>query len=79
MMVMAEAYDGAGSGLVGGLAIGMIASIGIAAFTVIMGITSTYGGGMVAKVGENFMILVGVMGGITLVGGLLGFVMGRRS
>jgi hypothetical protein len=79
VMMMPEAYDGAGSGLVGGLAIGMIVSLGIAAFTVITGITSTFGGGMLAQIGDSFMILVGVMAGVTLVGGVLGFVLGRRS
>ena len=79
LMMMPEAYDGAGSGLVGGLAIGMIVSASIAAFTVIMGITSSYGGGMVSKIGENFTVVLGVMAGVTLLGGILGWVLGRRS
>jgi hypothetical protein len=79
VMVLPEAYDGSGSGLVGGLAIGMIVSIGIAAFTVISGITTTQGGGMLSSIGDNFTILLGVMGGVTLVAAILGFVLGRRS
>lgn len=79
MMVAVEAYDGAGSGLVGGLAIGIILSIAIAAFTVIVGITSTYGGGLMSTIGDNFMILLGVMAGVMLIAGVLGVVLGKRS
>jgi len=79
VLMMPEAYDGAGSGLVGGLAIGMIVSIGIAAFTVIMGLTSTTGGGMVAVIGDKFMILIGVMAGVTLLAAVIGWVLGKRT
>lgn len=79
VMVLPEAYDGAGSGLVGGLAIGMIISIGIAAFAVITGLVSTVGGGMLSLIGDNFMIILGVMGGVTLLGGVIGWALGRRS
>lgn len=79
VMMLPEAYDGAGSGLVGGLAIGMIVSIGIAAFAVISGLVSTFGGGMLAVIGDNFMVLLGVMGGVTLLGGGIGWAIGRRS
>jgi excisionase family DNA binding protein len=79
MMVAGEAYDGAGSGLVGGLAIGVIVSTLLAAFTVIVGLTSTHGGGLISTIGDNFMILLGVMAGITLIAGILGLVLGKRS
>lgn len=78
-MVMAEAYDGAGSGLVGGLALGMVVAIGLAAFTIIMGMTSTSGGGMVEWMGENFWMVVGIGGGVTLIAAILGWVLGKRS
>ena len=57
-MVHAEAYDGAASGWVGGLALGAIIAVGVAAFTLIMGLTSTAGGGMVGTFGDKFMIIV---------------------
>ena len=79
VVVLHEVYDGAGSGLVGGLAIGMIISIAIAAFTVIVGITSTYGGGLMTTIGDNFMILLAVMGGVTLIAAVVGMVVGKRS
>lgn len=79
MLVAMEAYDGAGSGLVGGLAIGVIVSTLIAAFTVIVGLTTTHGGGLLASIGDNFMILLGVMLGVTVLGGIIGLVLGKRS
>lgn len=78
-MVMVESYDGAGSGLVGGLAIGSILSLAVAAFAVIMGITTTHGGGLLSTLGDNFMIILGVMAGLTLVCAVLGWVLGKRS
>lgn len=79
MLVMVEAYDGAGSGLVGGLALGMIASIGVAAFAIIMGITSTAGGGILSTLGDNFWAVVGAGAGVTLLAAIIGWVLGRRS
>jgi excisionase family DNA binding protein len=79
MMVAVEAYDGAGSGLIGGLAIGIIVSTLIAVFTVIVGLTTTHGGGLLSSIGDNFMILLGVMLGVTVLGGIIGLVLGKRS
>jgi hypothetical protein len=79
MLMVAEPYDGAGSGLVGGLAIGMIAAGGVAAFAVIMAMTSTLGGGSLTFFADNFWAVVGGAAGITLVAAILGWVLGRRS
>lgn len=78
-MVMAEPYDGPGSGLVGGLSIGVIVAVGIAAFTIIMSMTSTAGGGLVSTIGNSFMILIGVMVAVPIIGAILGFVLGKRN
>ncbi len=78
-MIAAEPYDGAGSGLVGGLAIGVTISAALAAFVVISGITSTAGGGLVAAMAGLFMPLIGIMAGVTLVTAVLGWVLGRKS
>lgn len=78
-MIAAEPYDGAGSGLVGGLAIGITISAAIAAFVVISGITSTAGGGLVATMAGLFMPLIGIMAGVTVVAAVLGWVLGRKS
>lgn len=79
MMMVAEAYDGAGSGLVGGFSIGMIACAIIAGFTLLVGLTTTAGGGLLNAVGQNFMILVGVMALVTLLSAGVGFMLGKRS
>ncbi|MDI1290754.1 MAG: helix-turn-helix domain-containing protein, partial [bacterium] len=63
MLVAAEPYDGLWSGIGGGLAVAMIVALGIAGFTVIIGFTST-AGGFVSSLGDSFMILLGIMGGV---------------
>lgn len=76
--VAAEVYDGPGSGLVGGLALGAIVALGVAAFTLIMGMTGS-GGGMLQTIGDKFMILVGVAAGVSLVAALVGWFLGKKS
>ena len=78
-MVAAEPYDGTASGWTGGLALGAIVAIGIAAFTLIIGLTSTAGGGMLTTIGENYMILVGAAAGLLILFAGVGFVLGKRS
>jgi hypothetical protein len=78
-MVAAEPYDGAGSGWVGGLALGAIIAVSIAAFTLIVGLTSTAGGGMLKTIGDNFMILVGVAAGLPILFAIIGLLIGKRS
>ena len=73
-----EVYDGAGSGLVGGLALGATVALGIAAFTLIMGMTGS-GGGILETIGEKYMILVGIAGGVALVAALVGWMLGKKS
>jgi excisionase family DNA binding protein len=78
MLVAAEPYDGLWSGIGGGLAIAMIVALGIAGFTVIIGFTST-AGGFVSSLGDSFMILLGIMGGVLVLATLAGFFLGKRS
>lgn len=77
-MVMAEQYDGAGSGLVGGLAIGTTISAAIGAFVLISGLTSTAGGGLISSISGLFMPLLGAMVAITVIATILGFVLGKK-
>jgi hypothetical protein len=74
----AEVYDGPGSGLVGGLALGAIVALGVAAFTLIMGMTGS-GGGMIKTIGDNFMILIGVAAGVSLIAAVVGWLLGKKS
>jgi len=78
-MVAAEPYDGVASGWMGGLALGAIVAIGIAAFTLIIGLTSTAGGGMLKTIGDQYMILVAVAAGCLILFAGVGFVLGKRS
>ncbi|GDX98156.1 hypothetical protein LBMAG48_05600 [Phycisphaerae bacterium] len=74
-----EVYDGPGSGLVGGLAVGAIAALAVAAFTLIAGMNSTTGGGLVATIGNSMFIIVGVCALIALLGAGIGWFLGKKS
>ncbi|HRJ49483.1 MAG: helix-turn-helix domain-containing protein [Phycisphaeraceae bacterium] len=76
--VAVEAYDGAGSGLVGGLAFGMAASALLAVFVLTLGLWST-GGSMMDVLGSNMWALVGGAAGLTLIGTLVGWFLGKKS
>ena len=80
MMVLAEPYDGVASGWVGGLALGAALAVALAAFTLLIGLTSTAGGGLLTGIGnKNFMILLGVAAVLPLVFAGVGFALGKRS
>ncbi|GJQ29535.1 MAG: hypothetical protein HBSAPP03_14190 [Phycisphaerae bacterium] len=79
VMVAAEAYDGTWSGIAGGLAAGMIVAMLLGAFALILGITSTAGGGLLATIGENFYVFVGVAAGVPIVFALVGMMLGKKS
>lgn len=78
MFVSQEFYDGAGSGLAGGLAFGAVASLLVAGFAVVLGISGT-GGDLINTLGDNLWAFVGGLGGLTVLGGLLGWFLGRKS
>lgn len=82
MTLMAmEAYDGAGSGLVGGLALGMVAALGLTLAVALMAILGAAGAekGLVTLVSGNLMMYVGIVAGITLLAALGGFFLGKRG
>lgn len=73
-----EAYDGGGSGLVGGVAVGMIVTL-LAAMTVMMlAIISpgTIVGGLTAM---TVYVVLGVGLGVMLIGGVVGFLLLKNS
>ncbi|MCC6675628.1 MAG: hypothetical protein IT436_00665 [Phycisphaerales bacterium] len=78
MMVAAEAYDGAGSGLVGGLALGAVLSLAVATFAALMGLSGG-GGGLLDTLGDKMIIIVGGLAGLTLISGVVGWVIGKKS
>lgn len=79
-MIMAtqEVYDGAGSGFAGGLAIGAVASLLVAAFAIVLGMTGT-GGSLLNTLGDNLWAFVGGLAGLTLLGAIVGWLIGKRS
>lgn len=77
-MMAAEPYDGAGSGLVGGLSFGAAVALLVAAFAVVLGLTGV-GDDLIGMLGDNFLAIVGGLGGLTLIAAGLGFVLGKRS
>jgi len=77
-MVAAEPYDGAGSGLVGGLAFGSVAALGLGVTIVLLAMLGALGG-LATTVADNLWITVGALAGVTLVVGAIGFVLGNRS
>ncbi len=79
-VVIAEPYDGAGSGLAGGLAVGVIAATGVGLVVTLMSVTgispaffSTIGGEMAP------LVWVGIIAGVTLLATGLGFVIGKKA
>lgn len=78
MPVALEVYDGAGSGLVGGLAFGMAAAALLAVFVMTLGLWST-GGPLMGTLASNMWALVGGVAGLTLIGALVGWFVGKKS
>jgi hypothetical protein len=78
MIVTQEVYDGAGSGFAGGLAIGAVASLLVAAFAIVLGMTGT-GGNLLNTLGDNLWAFVGGLAGLTLLGAIIGWLIGKRT
>ncbi|HLO40718.1 MAG TPA: helix-turn-helix domain-containing protein [Phycisphaerales bacterium] len=76
--VAIEYYDGAGSGLVGGLAFGVAVTALLAVFVMSLGLWST-GGSMMTTFAENMWYMVGGAAALTLLGTVIGFVLGKKS
>src|SRR5262245_16112982 len=74
---MAEAYDGRGSVLVGGFALGMLVAALSAAFVLILGLTSTAGSGVVNMIGDMWWIGA-ALAVVPILGGVIGFFMKKN-
>lgn len=77
MVGAVEVYDGRGSGLAGGLMFGAMLSLALALAVLIL---SMMGQPLtIPFVGQNILMLLGIMGGVTLIAGVLGFlVFGKK-
>jgi hypothetical protein len=73
----AEPYDGAGSGLVGGLAFGMVAALLIGLAATLFGLTGA--SGLLAPFGQNMWAFVGAAAAVVFLGAIIGWVLGRRA
>lgn len=80
MAAYAEAYDGPGSGLVGGLALGSLICLGVTAFAVLLAISgATTGAGFLGLLGDNLWAFVGGFAGLAIFAGFIGWLIGKRS
>lgn len=79
MAAMAEPYDGGGSGLAGGLAFGMVLTLGVAMTLTLAGITGQTGFRLAETLGQNWMMWVGILAGVTLLAGVIGWWLGKRT
>jgi hypothetical protein len=77
LAAMAEPYDGAGSGLVGGAALGMIVALLIGLVAVLLALSG--GGSLLDTLGGNMVAIAGGALGLTLVAAVVGWVIGRKS
>ncbi len=76
-LVAAEPYDGAGSGLVGGLALGTALALSMALVVSVMGILGSTS--LIDPLADKFMIVVGSLLGVTLIFAVIGLVLGKRA
>ncbi|MFU8828366.1 MAG: hypothetical protein ACNA8P_02925 [Phycisphaerales bacterium] len=78
-VAVAEPYDGKGSGLAGGLAIGAIVSLLAGVAIVLMGMVGAPPADLASMVNNNLLIPVGALLIITLIAGGIGFFIGGKS
>ena len=86
MMAFQEAYDGSGSGLVGGLALGIVASMLFLGAIVFMSMMDQPGTRIIEQLGGTMNVGVGevpiavlAVAGVTLIAGIIGLVLGKKS
>jgi hypothetical protein len=80
MAAFAEPYDGPGSGLVGGLAFGILATLMVATFATILALTNaSTNEGFLKFAAGNFWPLIGGLGALALLAGFVGWLLGKRS
>lgn len=77
-MVAAEPYDGLWSGVLGGIAFGVIVTLLVSVFAVIL-VLSGSGAEFLETLGNNIWAVVGGLAGFTVVAAIIGMVIGKRS
>lgn len=77
-MVAAEPYDGLWSGVLGGIAFGVIVTLLVSVFAVIL-VLSGSGAEFLETLGNNIWAVVGGLAGFTVIAAIIGMVIGKRS
>lgn len=77
-LVAMEAFDGKGSGLAGGLALGMVVTLALAVAVAVFGI-SGMSGGLMDTLAQNFWAVVGGLAGVTAIFGIVGMLIGGKN
>lgn len=73
-----EVYDGAWSGLGVGLAIGGVAALLLSVLVLVTSLTGTLAG-IAVQIADSFPIFMGILAGLTLILGILGYFIGRAT
>ncbi|MBM4109599.1 MAG: helix-turn-helix domain-containing protein [Phycisphaerae bacterium] len=76
--MLAEAYDAKGSGLVGGLSLGVVVACLMGLAAVILAMVTTPGSGLLTDMGGMAFILAGAALAIGFIGGGVGFAVAKR-
>ncbi|MBX3379962.1 MAG: hypothetical protein KF805_07690 [Phycisphaeraceae bacterium] len=77
-MVAAEPYDGLWSGVLGGVAFGAIVTLLMSMFAVVL-VLSGSGTNFLEQLGQNLWMVIGGLAGLTVIAGVIGMVIGKRS
>lgn len=78
MPMLVEVYDGAGSGLGVGLMVAAMIALVCVAIVSIVGVTGATPGLAMTFAG-NIWMWVGILAGVTIIGGAIGFFIGKAS
>lgn len=79
VMMVPEVYDGAGSGWVGGAALGMLVACLLAVFVVVLSITSPAGNPLINTIGGLFLPVIGGVAVLAALFAGIGFFLGKKS
>lgn len=79
MLIAAEPYDGAGSGLAGGAALAAVLVCAFALVAVIIGMAANSANALVSLVADNAMMWLGIGAGVVILFSIVGWVIGKRG
>ncbi len=78
-MVMAEPYDGAGSGLAGGAALGAAVVCAFTLVATVIGLTDSGRNVVTEMVAGNFAMWIGILAGVIVLCTIVGWLVGRKT